>query len=227
MTSEDKSIISRGANQFLAEVARHPPQGQTQARLVFAMDATLSRQPTWDRACQIQAEMFESTRELGGLAVQLCYYRGFNEFHASPWLNDTRQLRNRMAEVTCRGGYTQIGRLLHHVVDAASTAKAAVLVSDAMEENPDELCQLAGKLGLRNIKLFIFQEGHDAVVERTFTQMASLSGGAWAPFDANSASQLRDLMSAAAVYAAGGASALARLTQNPAVKHLTQQIRKP
>lgn len=227
MTSDDKSLVSRDTNRFLAEVSRHPPaeRSENRARLVFAMDATLSRQPTWDRACQLQADMFESTRALGGLSVQLCYYRGFNEFHASPWVDDPARLRERMTEVSCRGGYTQIARVLRHIIDNAGEAKAAVLVGDAMEENPDELCQLAGQLGLRNVKLFIFQEGGDAKVAQTFTQMASLSGGAWAPFDSSSASQLRDLLSAAAVYAAGGAQALARLTQSPGVKRITRQIR--
>jgi hypothetical protein len=37
-------------------------------RLVFALDATASRQPTWDIAMQLQGEMFE---EVSNLDVQL------------------------------------------------------------------------------------------------------------------------------------------------------------
>ena len=62
---------------------------QRQPRLMFAVDATASRQPTWDTACQIQGEMFRATDQVATLAVQLCYYRGFNEFSASRWLNDS------------------------------------------------------------------------------------------------------------------------------------------
>ena len=227
MADNDKSLVSRGADRFLSEVARHPPArtDAVRARLVFAMDATLSRQPTWDRACQIQGDMFESTRTLGGLSVQLCYFRGFNEFHASPWCDDPARLRGEMSAVTCRGGYTQIARLLRHIAAEAANAKAAVFVGDAMEEDPDELCHLAGQLGLRNVKLFVFQEGADLAVAQTFMQMASLSGGAYAPFNTNSASQLRDLLSAAAVYAAGGSAALSRLIQSDDIRLLTRQVR--
>ena len=227
MADNDRSLVSRGADQFLSDVARHPPArtNADRARLVFSMDATLSRQPTWDQAMQLQGDMFESTRALGGLSVQLCYFRGFNEFHASPWCDDPARLRTEMSSVACRGGFTQIARLLRHIADHATDARAAVFVGDAMEENADELCHLAGQLGLRNVKLFVFQEGSDPSVAQTFTQMASLSGGAYAPFDANSASQLRDLLSAAAVYAAGGKAALSRLIQSSEIKRLTQQVR--
>ena len=52
-------------------------------RLIFALDATMSRQPTWDIACKLQGEMFETARALGGLDVQLVYFRGFGECRAS------------------------------------------------------------------------------------------------------------------------------------------------
>jgi hypothetical protein len=83
---------------FLAKVASTPaakPSG-ARGRLIFAMDATASREPTWDRACHIQSEMFLETETLGGLDVQLCYYRGFREFHATPWLANSTDLLGRM-----------------------------------------------------------------------------------------------------------------------------------
>ena len=42
-------------------------------RLLFAMDATASREPSWDQACHLQAEMFGATDGLGGLEVQLVF----------------------------------------------------------------------------------------------------------------------------------------------------------
>ncbi len=226
MTDKNRSLVSQDTNQFLQAVEHHPPaRVRSNARLVFAMDATLSRQPSWDRACALQGQMFESTDALGGLAVQLCYYRGLAEFEASQWCTDTNTLLKQMSGVTCRGGYTQIARILKHVLAEKEPVRAVVFVGDALEENPDELCELAGQLGIRNIPLFVFQEGNDRVVAATFRQMATLSGGAWSPFDINSASQLRDLLSAAAVYAAGGQSALLKLTQTGHIKRLTRQVR--
>ncbi len=65
---------------FLAKVAATPaPAAGGRGRLIFALDATMSREPTWDTACHIQAEMFEATRAIGGLDVQLVFFRGFGE----------------------------------------------------------------------------------------------------------------------------------------------------
>jgi hypothetical protein len=179
-------------------------------RLIFAIDATASREATWDRACQVQAEMFDSTAELGGLDVQLVHYRGFGEFRASPWAANARELIAQMTGVTCLGGLTQIERVLAHAAKEAAARKigAVVFVGDAMEENVDALADKAGKLGLLGVPVFIFHEGGDADAARAFRHIAKLSGGACVPFDSKSARQLRDLLGAVAAFAAGGLPAL-------------------
>ena len=58
------------------------------------------------------------------------------------------------------------------------------------------------------VPVFVFHEGDDALAHRAFQQIAKLSGGACCRFDAGSAQQLRDLLSAVAVFAAGGRAAL-------------------
>src|SRR6478735_2200005 len=65
-------------------------------RLIFALDATASRGPTWDQACRIQGEMFEATAALGGLDIKLVYYRGFSECKASRWLSTAADLPRAM-----------------------------------------------------------------------------------------------------------------------------------
>ncbi|MDA0789991.1 MAG: VWA domain-containing protein [Proteobacteria bacterium] len=222
---------SRDVSAFLDKVAATPARRQAgrTGRLMFAMDATASREPTWDRACHLQGEMFSATDSLGGLSVQLCYYRGFNEFRALDWCSDTAVLLRQMSAVRCLGGQTQIGRVLKHALRAHhdSSLQAVVFVGDAMEENPDTLCDLAGQLGLQNIPAFMFQEGTLPLVRSTFQQMAQLSGGAWAPFDLNSAHQLKELLAAVAVFAAGGRSALEDLSSrsSDAVKRITRQLK--
>ncbi len=216
---------------FLKKVAATPVRkeaGRT-GRLLFAMDATASREPTWDQACHLQGEMFTATDSLGGLSVQLCYYRGFNEFHVLDWCNDNAVLLRQMSAVRCLGGHTQISRILKHALAAhrEQSIQAVVFVGDAVEESPDSLCDLAGRLGLQNIPLFMFQEGAQPRVRSTFQQMAQLSGGAWAPFDLNSAHQLKELLSAVAVFAAGGRSALEHLSKRSGdqIKRLTRQMK--
>ena len=184
-------------------------------RLVFALDATMSRQPTWDLACKLQAEMFEETAAVGGLDVQLVYYRGISECRASQWVSNPARLASLMEKIDCRGGHTQIGRVLGHVRGESKRERvdAFVFVGDAMEEKIDDLCALAGELGLLGVPAFMFQEGHDAIAERAFREIARLTKGAWCPFDAGAAAQLRELLRAAAAYAAGGRVALADLSK--------------
>jgi len=200
-------------DQFLSQVKSRPTPsgGGARGRLVFAMDATMSRQPTWDAACNLQGQMFSETAAIGGLDVQLVFFRGFGECKASRWASDPRTLSGIMSKVDCRGGHTQIGKVLAHIRKAHTkkTINAAVFVGDAMEEDIDHLCALAGELGLINVPVFMFQEGFDAIAEPAFREIARLSGGAYCRFDASSAQQLRDLLAAVAVYAAGGRKALA------------------
>ncbi|HEX9906362.1 MAG TPA: VWA domain-containing protein [Propylenella sp.] len=195
---------------FLSEAGRIAPAAQARGRLIFALDATMSRQPTWDVACELQAGMFDAAAAVGGLAVQLVYFRGVGESRASSWVANASALRDLMVKIDCRGGQTQIGKVLTHVRRETEKRPVAALayVGDAMEENPDTLCQLAGEIGIRGVRAFMFHEGRDPTAERTFREMARLTRGAYLPFSRASAADLRALLSAVATYAAGGLKAL-------------------
>lgn len=203
---------SAEVDRFLRQVAAVPPRAAgTRGRLMFAMDATASREPTWDRACAIQGDMFSATDSLGGLEVQLVFYRGYNECKASPWVASSAELVRRMTAVHCLGGHTQIGRVLAHAGKETRRKKvdALVFVGDALEEPIDDVCRAAGELGLLGVPAFVFHEGDDPVAAGGFRQIAKLTRGAYCRFDADSAEQLKELLSAVAVYAAGGRKALA------------------
>lgn len=185
-------------------------------RLVFAMDATMSRQPTWDMALGLQAAMFRAVNAIGGLDVQLVFFRGAGECRSSRWVSDTNELARLMTTVNCQGGYTQIGRVLRHTRDetAKSRVNALVYVGDCMEEHIDELCGRAGELALLGVPVFLFQEGQDSRASEAFKEIARLTKGAHCQFDAGSAEQLKALLTAVAVYAAGGHAALQRLASD-------------
>jgi hypothetical protein len=198
---------------FLRQVATMPAvrPASGRGRLVFALDATASREPTWDHACRLQGEMFEATASLGGLDVQLVFYRGFGECKASRWLSRAPDLHAAMRKVTCVGGETQIARVLAHAIDEAKAGRvnALVFVGDAMEEPLEEVCRLAGELALLNVPAFMFHEGDNAVAGQAFKSIARLSRGAYCTFNNASAQQLKELLGAVAVFAAGGRKALA------------------
>ncbi|MGE0766698.1 MAG: VWA domain-containing protein [Hyphomicrobiaceae bacterium] len=202
---------------FLRQVKQMaPPTTVGRGRLVFAMDATMSRQPTWDMALALQSDMFEIVREIGGLDVQLVFFRGNRECRASRWVADPAALARLMTTVDCRGGFTQIRKVLSHVRTECDRERvsALVYVGDCMEEDIDDLCGRAGELAIRGVPVFLFQEGHDAAAARAFREIATLTRGAYCRFDQGSAEQLRELLKAVAVYAAGGRQALIRLADS-------------
>jgi len=198
-------------------------------RLIFALDATMSRQPTWDSACTLQADMFREASGIGGLDIQLVYFRGLNECRASGWVTQSRRLAELMSHIDCRGGQTQISKVLSHARQehAAEKVQALVFVGDAMEEPLDALCQTAGELGLLGVPVFMFQEGNDAIAESAYREIARLSRGAYCHFDAGSAHQLGELLRAVAAYAAGGIKALRELSakHSPGAQMLLAQLK--
>lgn len=212
---------------FLSEARRRTPPGNARGRLIFALDATMSRQPSWDLACQLQAEMFVAASRAGGLSVQLAYFRGHGEARASRWVDDAAALRGLMAGIACHGGLTQIGRILDHADKAGAEmpVRALVYVGDAMEEDVDALCHKAAKLALRNTRAFMFLEGRDAAAERAFREIARLTGGVFLPFDARAAGELQGLLAAIATYAAGGRAALEAADTAPA-RRLLADLRR-
>jgi hypothetical protein len=196
----------RSAVEAFLEKARDVARPGARGRLIFALDATMSRQPTWDLAQSIQGDMFRTTAAQGGLDVQLVYFRGFRECRASRFVSQGDGLGAIMSRISCQGGHTQIGRVLSHALDETKAQRvgALVYVGDAMEESVDHLCALAGQLGLLGLKAFMFQEGADPTAKAAFREIARLSGGAYAAFDLAAPRRLAELLGAAAAYAVGG-----------------------
>lgn len=225
----ERPVARTASDADVAEFVRRmkamaPATTTGRGRLVFAMDATMSRQPTWDMALALQAEMFSAVKSVGGLDVQLVFFRGAGECRSSRWVSDPDALAALMTRVTCAGGYTQIRKVLLHALKEAAVKPvgALVYVGDCMEEDVDDLCGRAGELALIGVPVFLFQEGNDARAEAAFREIARLTKGAWCRFDAGSAAQLKELLAAVAVYAAGGRKALAALGSHGARTLLKQ-----
>ncbi len=220
---------SSAVSAFLDAVNAMPAVAAgARGKLVIALDATMSRQPTWDLACSLQAEMFRTAASIGGLAIQLVYFRGLAECRASRYVADPQELSAMMGKIRCEGGQTQIVRVLDHLRDAATHdgVRAFIYVGDAMEESADKILARAGEIGLLGLRGFIFQEGHDPEAERVFRDIARLTGGAYARFDHAAPGTLAELLRAAAAYAAGGRDALLKLAQPGGAGHaLLKQLR--
>jgi hypothetical protein len=236
MGNEKSSLTGRGesapatasrseVDSFLAELKTLASASPgTRGRLIIALDATASRQPTWDTACTLQAEMFREAASVGGLDMQLVFYRGLSECRASKWISDAAQLGRTMSQIMCAAGHTQIEKVLTHAKKETTllNVNALVFVGDAVEENPDTLAAKAAELGRLGVRAFMFQEGRDREVEQVFREIARLTRGAYCRFDPGAAAQLGQLLRAAAVYAAGGIAALAARHDAGAIKLLGQ-----
>jgi hypothetical protein len=184
-------------------------------RLMFALDATASRAPTWDIARDLQAKMFRAAAPIGRLDVQLVYYRA-GECRTSKWVSNGECLAQLMNRIECEAGYTQIGRVLAHALrETEKTAvQALVFIGDAMEEQVEELAAMAGKLGKLGVPIFLFQEGREPAARKAFRLLALKSGGAYFEFNPNTSraiEQLSDQLNAVARLAVGDVEALSRL----------------
>jgi hypothetical protein len=223
--SESAPITSQ-LDTFLEELKELASGGSGggRGRIIFALDATASREQTWDTACKLQADMFREVASAGGLEVQLVYYRGDAQCAASRWTTDTRHLTKIMTGIMCRAGHTQLRKVLVHAQKETRMLKvgALIFIGDALEEEPDEVIPEAHELGRLGVPAFMFQEGDDSEVERTFREIARVTKGAYCRFDPGAARQLGELLKAVAVYAVGGVAALAARKDAGAVKLLAQ-----
>src|SRR5215471_8915486 len=176
---EGKSAaISADIDTFIAEMTKSSPRTTSgTGRLIFALDATASRNYTWDMACHLQGDMFQAVASIGGLSVQLVYYRDLSECRSSRWVTDTSELTRLMTRIHCRAGRTQIGKVLVHAKRETGLLKvsALVFVGDAFEEEEDRILPDAHELGRLGVPVFMFQEGHDRDVEHVFREIAQAS----------------------------------------------------
>jgi hypothetical protein len=215
ITANPQGIKKLRLTEFLERI--DPIRG----RVILAIDATASRQPTWDKSAQLQSEMFAAVP--AGLDVQLVFFRGC-ECVASQWFSNTTALAAAMRKVTCQAGITQLAKVLRHTQTENQRDKvnALVVVSDAFEESADDLYVRALEL---HVPTFMFLEGTDPAVAAVYDRLAKITGGAFSQFDQKSAQHLADLLKAVAAFASGGVKALAA-QQSEAATLLLTQIKK-
>jgi hypothetical protein len=172
-------------------------------RLIFGLDATASRAPTWATARELQAKMFREAAPIGQLECQLVFYRG-EECRKSKWVSSGDQLAHLMNRIECEGGMTQIGRVLAHAgAEAVIGVQGLIFIGDAMEESLEELAVAASALGKSKCPIYIFQEGHDPAVRKAYRLLALKSGGKYFEFNPNAPSAVERL--------SGQLNAIARL----------------
>ena len=192
------------------------PSSGTRGRLIFALDATMSRQATWDLAQSLQGRMFEAAAEVGGLDVQLVYFRGMDECRASSFVSGGQGLAALMSAISVRGGTTQLRKVLVHARDEAKAAQGRRAGLRRRRDGGGDRRSAAGRRANSRSPASRRSCSRKAPIpraRRAFQEIARLTGGAYGAFDAGAAARLEALLRAAAAYAAGGRTALEALAR--------------
>ena len=182
------------------EDASVPPQ----PRLVFAVDATASREPAWAAARQVTDALVKALP--GELDVALAVHGGSRVHIFTAFTNDPNTLRDRAAGVTCQAGATRLLPILSATLNRRAI-RVVIYIGDVFEEHLPQGCQIADAMGAQNTKLVVLHDTSDPAARRdteVFWDLAKRTGGCVLPFDASAPGRLRDILSAVAVYAVGG-----------------------
>jgi hypothetical protein len=185
-------------------------------RLLFGVDLTSSRQPSFNQAQRAMTAMFETIKTIGAIAVKLIYFRGMNECRESKWYDDPRILIESMRRLSCDAGITQIARLLSLALSEEGQVSGLVFVGDHCEDGADAVLTLAEKLGQRSMPIFVFHECADddhasLLAKPIFKGMAEVSGGVYVEFKLNSSDVLRELLIGMGAFVTGGCEGLSQI----------------
>lgn len=203
---------------------------ESRHRLLFSMDATASREASWNVAKEITDAMFKAVP--GILDVALAYHGGGRLQELTPFSPNAKVFLDKLHTVQCKAGTTALNDILDKATDI-SQLKALIYIGDCFEENPALAVELAQQLKLKGIRCFMFHDtssgsqGYDvATAHEVFGQIAQITGGALLPFDENSPEMVKQLLEVIAVYASLGIKALEQKAKYlPAARLLLEQMK--
>lgn len=222
-----KAMSATPKQEILAKAIANPKR----PRLLFAMDATASREACWNVAKEITGAMFEAVP--GELDVALAYHSGGLLQQMTEFSSQAKAFLDKVQSVRCSAGSTALNQILDKATQTIGL-KAFIYIGDCFEENPTLAVELAEQLKLKGVRCFIFHDvssqlqGYDTKAARkVFEQIAKITGGALLPFDEKSPALVRELLAAISIYATGGIKALEQTTKLlPAARLLLEQMQK-
>ncbi len=217
------------ASAALPTLTHAEPPADTAAplrpRLIFAVDATASREPAWTAARQVTDVLVKALP--GALDVALAVHGGSRVHTFTAFTSDANTLRDRAAGVSCVAGTTRLLPILSASLKHPSV-RVVIYIGDVFEENLQRGRHIADAMGAQNTKLIVLHDTADPAARRdaeVFWDLAKRTGGCVLPFDAAASGRLRDILSAVAVYAVGGEKLLrARRHELPGAVALLEHL---
>jgi len=206
-----------------ARAAERLAQEQRVTRIGFIIDATASREETWERAQAIQAKMFRAVAGLGRLSLRLVHFGG-GEIVDHGWLGNPREAAARLARVECVRGRTRILPALERFYfwneRNGQRPDAIILIGDTFEEDGSQIEPIGGLLWAAGVKVFAFLEGEDWTAESAFRLLAERTRGKFAKLGDDL--PLSELCTGVALLAAGGEKALLAAPKTSATQLLLE-----
>jgi len=181
--------------------AAAPATAARRPRLVFAVDATASREATWRSAQQITNKMFGVIPD--ALDVALAVHGGGDVHTFTAFSADVGEFGKRAAAVTCRSGTTRLGDIMTRTLEAGGV-RVMSYIGDAFEEDVDEVLDLAARFRLRGIQAVMLADGADGDTLAVFEQIAERTGGAVLDFRSGDLDLMGELLAGVASLAIGG-----------------------
>jgi len=190
-----------------SRAAVEPRVAGKRGKLLFAIDATASREPAWEAAKQLTDSFFDAVP--GMIDIGLAAYGGNRVHTFTPYVADARRLRRLASGISCRAGYTQLLPILRRVVETGDVG-VVLYITDAFEEDATTAARLAEMLKAKGTRVIVLFDGwSDSEARAVFEDLAARTGGAVLPFEASAIERLKGLIAAAAVLAVGGEVLLA------------------
>jgi hypothetical protein len=223
------TAVTTAAGALPALSHAEPPPAATSAntrpRLIFAVDATASREPAWTAARQVTDVLVKALP--GALDVALAVHGGSRVHTFTAFTSDARTLRDRAAGVSCVAGMTRLLPILSTSLKHPAV-RVVIYIGDLFEENLIRGRQVADAMGAQGTRLIVLHDTADPAARRdaeVFWDLAKRTGGCVLPFDGAASGRLRDILSAVAVYAVGGEKLLrARRHELPGAVALLENL---
>lgn len=191
-----------------ALIAQALAPARDRPRLVFAIDATASREPAWQAAKATTDALFHALP--GQLDIALAVHSGSRLTAFTDFASDPAPLRQAASLLQCEAGITRLLDILERTRDAS--AKVLIYIGDVFEEDLQRAEHLATSLRLRGTRVIIFHDRAQApsldVSAEAFHMIARITQGAVLPFDHTATAALRDALEAIATLAVGGVKLL-------------------
>ena len=199
-------LVPRAATWI--EPAATDTTAPTRPRLVFAFDATASREPAWATARRVTDALFKALP--GELDVALAVHGGSRLHTFTAFTTNANTLRDRAAGIVCEAGHTRLLAILSESLKRPGV-RVITYVGDVFEESLSRGRRLADTMGQHGIRLIVLHDTADRDARRDaeiFLDLARRTGGCVIPFDATAPERLRELLAAVAVYTVGGITGL-------------------